>query len=206
MNTSINYDAVISICDELTKIVKELNNQFNRIQDISKNGNSVWKGTAANKYYEGLQKKYLNYLEVTESEMVKYIQEIKNLIERNKMTDSEINAEEITKINNAMPSIIGTIFSSGVQSLNKTEVKANDNIQSTTTETDAKSMDQKTIDDLKTNDNVNGSSYDDNEDFSFETPKNLNNESNVSSPNTTQNVGVGLGAVSLEDLVKSLNN
>lgn len=31
MNTSINYDAVISICDELTKIVKELNNQFNRI-------------------------------------------------------------------------------------------------------------------------------------------------------------------------------
>ena len=206
MNTSINYDAVISICDELTKIVKELNNQFNRIQDISKNGNSVWKGTASNKYYERLQKKYLNYLEVTESEMVKYIQKIKNLIERNKMTDSEINAEEITKINNAMPSIIGTIFSSDVQSLNKTEVKVNDNIQSTTTETDAKSMDQKTIDDLKTNDNVNNSSYENNEDFSFETLKNMNNESNASSTNKAQNVGVGLGAVSLEDLVKSLNN
>ena len=73
---------------------------------------------------------------------------IKNLIERNKMTDSEINAEEITKINNAMPSIIGIIFSSDVQSLNKTEVKVNDNIQSTTTETDAKSMNQKTIDNL----------------------------------------------------------
>ena len=64
----------------------------------------------------------------------------------------------------------------------------------------------KTIDNLKTNDNVNGSSYDDNEDFSFETPKNLHNESNASSTNKAQNVGVGLGAVSLEDLVKSLNN
>ena len=67
-------------------------------------------------------------------------------------------------------------------------------------------MDQKTIDNLKTNDNVNGSSYDDNADFSFETPKNLHNESNASSTNKAQNVGVGLGAVSLEDLVKSLNN
>ena len=64
----------------------------------------------------------------------------------------------------------------------------------------------KKIDNLKTNDNVNGSSYDDNEDFSFETPKNLHNESNASSTNKAQNVGVGLGAVSLEDLVKSLNN
>ena len=50
-NTSIKYDAVIDICDRINAVVRDLNEQFEKVNSFSNSRSGFWKGTAANKFY-----------------------------------------------------------------------------------------------------------------------------------------------------------
>ena len=65
-NTSIKYDAVIDICDRINAVVRDLNEQFEKVNSFSNSRSGFWKGTAANKFYNEISKKYKEIPEVTE--------------------------------------------------------------------------------------------------------------------------------------------
>lgn len=104
-NTSIKYDAVIDICDRINSVVKDINEQFQKMNNFSNNKNSFWKGTAADKFYAEISKRYKEVPEVTEKTLPLYLETIKEIVEQNRATDTEINAEQIAKIGFSVPTL-----------------------------------------------------------------------------------------------------
>ena len=80
-NTSIKYDAVIDICDRINAVVRDLNEQFEKVNSFSNSRSGFWKGTAV------------------------YLETIKEIVEQNRATDTEINAEQIAKLGFSAPTI-----------------------------------------------------------------------------------------------------
>lgn len=104
-NTSIKYDAVIDICDRINAVVRDLNEQFEKVNSFSNSRSGFWKGTAANKFYNEISKKYKEIPEVTEKTLPLYLETIKEIVEQNRATDTEINAEQIAKLGFSAPTI-----------------------------------------------------------------------------------------------------
>lgn len=104
-NTSIRYDAVIDICDRLDSVIRDINTQVEKINSFANNKSDFWEGTAANKFYDEVSKKYRKVSELTENSFSQYFQSVKEIVEKNKMTDTEINAEQIKNLEIPVPSI-----------------------------------------------------------------------------------------------------
>lgn len=104
-NTSIKYDVVIDICDRINAVVRDLNEQFEKVNSFSNSRSGFWKGTAANKFYNEISKKYKEIPEVTEKTLPLYLETIKEIVEQNRATDTEINAEQIAKLGFSAPTI-----------------------------------------------------------------------------------------------------
>lgn len=125
-NTSIKYEAVLDICDRINSVVRDLNDQFERINSLSNSMSGFWKGTAANKFYDEIRKKYKEVPDVTEKTLPLYLETIKEIVEQNRATDSEINAEQIAKLGFSIPTIsppvLGEIKTKKISSVDKENV------------------------------------------------------------------------------------
>ena len=190
-NITIKYDAVLSICDEITKVIRDLNEQIEQVNRIT-NNNNFWQGMAANKFSTEVRKKYDNVSEMTDKIIPAYLEQIKTIVEYNRKTDGQISANSIVKIT-ASTALITRIaqITSGV--------KANTNVSSkTTTSTDAKkSSEIKT--DTKANDNVKSNTDNSKKNINqIESDKVKTTTSTSISNNTTSNTG----AISLSELLK----
>ena len=60
-NTSIKYDAVIDICDRINAVVRDLNEQFEKVNSFSNSRSGFWKGTAAINFIMKLVKNIRKY-------------------------------------------------------------------------------------------------------------------------------------------------
>ena len=82
----------------INAVVRDLNEQFEKVNSFSNSRSGFWKGTAANKFYNEISKKYKEIPEVTEKTLPLYLETIKEIVEQNRATDTEINAEQIAKL------------------------------------------------------------------------------------------------------------
>lgn len=196
-NITIKYDAVLSICDEITKVIRDLNEQIEQVNRIT-NNNNFWQGMAANKFSTEVRKKYDNVSEMTDKIIPTYLEQIKTIVEYNRKTDGQISATDIISANSIVKITASTALITRIAQITS-GVKANTNVSSkTTTSTDAKkSSEIKT--DTKANDNVKSNTDNSKKNINqIESDKVKTTTSTSISNNTTSNTG----AISLSELLK----
>lgn len=194
---TIKYDAVLSICDEMAKIIHDLNNQIEQVNRIT-NNNNFWEGIAARKFSTEVRKKYDNFSEMTDKIMPTYIEQIKTIIEYNRKTDGQISETDIISANSIVKIAASTKVITRIAKITSS-VKANTDVSSkTTTSTGAKkSSEIKT--DTKANDNVKSNTDNSKKNVNqIESDKVKTTTSTSTSNNTTSNTG----SISLSELLK----
>ena len=199
-NITIKYDAVLSICDEITKVIRDLNEQIEQVNKITNNKN-FWQGMAASKFSTEVRKKYENVSEMTDKVIPTYLEQIKTIVEYNKKTDGQISATDIISANSIVKIATGTAVISKIAKVTYGG-NANTNVSSkTTTSTGAKkSSDIGT--DTKANDNVKSNTDNSKNNVNqVESDKVKTTTSTSTSSNTTSNTG----AISLSELLKFIN-
>lgn len=193
----INYDGVLSICDNMTRIVQDIVEQLKIVEDIYNNKSNTWKGTAANKFFNEMKTKYNEMYKFTENTIPKYLTTVQELVEQNKKTDSQIVSSDLELINLEFPTITSVSTSTSLSTINDTS-SANDNIQSTSTDAVASTITDETVNSVNANNNVQSTSADvTTSTITDETINSVNINNDISS-NTTDAI-----AMSLEDIVKN---
>ena len=186
-NITIKYDAVLSICDEITKVIRDLNEQIEQVNRIT-NNNNFWQGMAANKFSTEVRKKYDNVSEMTDKIIPTYLEQIKTIVEYNRKTDGQISATDIISANSIVKITASTALITRIAQITS-GVKANTNVSSkTTTSTDAKANDNVKSNTDNSKKNIN----------QIESDKVKTTTSTSISNNTTSNTG----AISLSELLK----
>ena len=150
----IRYDAVIDICEKMIILANELNDQWDVIKNIINAKDEYWRGEAADRFFEDINVDYNAAKEITSSEqMLKYIQKVKELVENNKKTDTVITENDITKINEMLPTFsfltIGQV-SDGIDNDLLGSVKTNDNITSESVNKVSEGIDNEALGSVKT--------------------------------------------------------
>ena len=157
-STQISYSNVVEICDRMIDIISELNEEWEKISQIINEKDSIWKGTAADKYFLSLKSDYEKIYEATnESGLISYIEAVKQLVENNKILDREISDKEIQELNEKLPNISSIIVDFAVSKFNSdlaNEVKANGNITSQINTGNADALDEVLLQSVKTNNNI----------------------------------------------------
>ena len=154
----IKYDAVIDICDKMIALANELNDQWDAIKNIINARDEYWRGEAADRFFDDINVDYNAAKEITSSEqMLKYIQKVKELVENNKKTDTVITENDITKINEMLPTFsfltIGTV-SDGIDQTKLDAAHTNSNVGSENVGTVSDGIDNDLLNNAHTNSNV----------------------------------------------------
>lgn len=226
-NITIKYDAVLSICDEIAKVIRDLNNQVEQVNKIT-NSKNFWKGVAANKFSTEVRKKYDDVSEMTNKIIPTYIEQVKTIVEYNKKTDGQINATDIISANSIVKISTGTAVISRIAQIKSGGTVDKKISSKTTTSTGTKNASQvesskvKTTTSTSTSNNTNtdikksseiGTDTKTNDNVKSNTDNSKNNVNQVesdkvkttTSASTSNNTTSNTGAISLSELLKFIN-
>ena len=104
-NVAINYDSVLSICDNMLATIKKINDEFEKVNEIIFATDEIWEGDASTRCFWSMKKKYAGYVTYARTKLPSYIKTAKIIIESNKQADTQISASSISNINALLPSI-----------------------------------------------------------------------------------------------------
>lgn len=153
-DVTINYDAVLDICDNMITTIKKINDEFEKVNNLINKTDKIWEGDASARYFWGLKKKYAGYVTFAKFKLPSYIGLAKGIVENNKKADTQINATSIIRLNTLLPSvkaIQADIYEKISYRINEKNATMNKKIKSTTTKTDSSSKSTTTT---KTNNTV----------------------------------------------------
>lgn len=104
-NVAINYDSVLSICDNMIATIKKINDEFEKVNEIIYATDEIWEGDASTRYFWSMKKKYAGYVTFAKFKLPSYIGLAKGIVENNKKADTQINATSIIRLNTLLPSV-----------------------------------------------------------------------------------------------------
>lgn len=104
-NVAINYDSVLSICDNMLATIKKINDEFEKVNEIIYATDEIWEGDASTRCFWSMKKKYAGYVTYARTKLPSYIKTAKIIVESNKQADTQISASSISNINTLLPSI-----------------------------------------------------------------------------------------------------
>ena len=104
-NVAINYDSVLSICDNMLATIKKIDDEFEKVNEIICATDEIWKGDASTRCFWSMKKKYAGYITYARTKLPSYIKTAKIIVESNKQADTQISASSISNINTLLPSI-----------------------------------------------------------------------------------------------------
>lgn len=104
-NVAINYDSVLSICDNMLATIKKINDEFEKVNEIIFATDEIWEGDASTRCFWSMKKKYAGYVTYARTKLPSYIKTAKIIVESNKQADTQISASSISNINALLPSI-----------------------------------------------------------------------------------------------------
>lgn len=178
-DVTINYDAVLDICDNMITTIKKINDEFEKVNNLINKTDKIWEGDASARYFWGLKKKYAGYVTFAKFKLPSYIGLAKGIVENNKKADTQINATSIIRLNTLLPSvkaIQADIYEKISYRINEKNATMNKKIKSTTTKTDSSSKSTTTT---KTNNTVKNN-----------TTTTSKTNSSAKSTSTTKNINV----------------
>ena len=154
----IKYDAVLSICDNLDNIVKDLKEQWETISTIIQTKDTIWTGDASERFFKALNDTNIKAIETTENKgLPSFISHVRELVDLNKQTDSQIMGKTLMTVNNARDNVQAnqaTVVANGVNEEIINATKTNANVQSNTASVTATGVNDDIFASIKTNDNV----------------------------------------------------
>ena len=104
-NVAINYDSVLSICDNMLATIKKINDEFEKVNEIIFATDEIWEGDASTRCFWSMKKKYAGYVTYARTKLPSYIKTAKIIVESNKQADTQISSSSISNINALLPSI-----------------------------------------------------------------------------------------------------
>ena len=104
-NVAINYDSVLSICDNMLATIKKIDDEFEKVNEIICATDEIWEGDASTRCFWSMKKKYAGYITYARTKLPSYIKTAKIIVESNKQADTQISASSISNINTLLPSI-----------------------------------------------------------------------------------------------------
>ena len=144
-STFFKYDAVTTICDDMISIINKMNAEIDGIKAIINNKDNIWKGAAANRYWQylnnGKDEATLSKVEtILKTDFTNTLNNAKNLVTANRNLDNKLNNSNNITANNANDNIQASTITTGAYGVNtelNNSVGANDNIQANNTTTGA---------------------------------------------------------------------
>ena len=165
-STFFKYDAVTTICDDMVNIINKMTTEFDSIKAIINNKDNIWKGAAANRYWEyfynGKDEATLAKIEtILKTDFPNTITKAKDLVANNKNLDNILNNNNNITANNANDNIQASTITTGAYGVNtelNNSVGANDNIQANNTTTGAYGVNTELNNSVGANGNVQANS------------------------------------------------
>lgn len=158
----IQYSAVSTICDKLEIIKNDLIDQWEEINNILKEKDTIWQGEAANRFFYGIYKININAMETTDVKgLPLYIDKVRELIDLNRSIDMKLMEITLSEVKENAPSINSNSMETNAYGVNKSlneSIKANDNINSNTSTVETRGVNKELNDSVKIYDNVKESS------------------------------------------------
>ena len=165
-STFFKYDAVTTICEDMANIINKMTTEFDSIKAIINNKDNIWKGSAANRYWEyfynGKDEATLAKIEtILKTDFPNTITKAKDLVANNKNLDNILNNNNNITANNANDNIQASTITTGAYGVNtelNNSVGANGNVQANSTSTNATGIDTNLINEVGMAQDVNANS------------------------------------------------
>ena len=130
------YDSTLNACEQIKSLAKKIKDSLDEIQSIVDGRDKMWRGEAGDRFWQQLEAKGKEYslenIKSIVSELIpKATTSVEKLVEQNKQVDSKLMSETFTSI------------------------KANDNVNATTADTNAQGVNEEGINTVVINDNIN---------------------------------------------------
>ena len=162
-----DYEGTLNVCDQIENVVKDLKSCFEQIRQLFDEKDSVWKGEAANRFWEQYIAKGKDFnLDEMDNITIKTIPELVNgvreLVEMNRKVDSDIMAQTFmdANVNDNIQANEANVDARGVDTDLFNSVHTEDNIQANDAEPGAEGVNTTLNNETHANDNIQANTAD----------------------------------------------
>ena len=155
------YEATKNACEQLQNIAKDFSDKLTQIRSIIEQKDSIWKGPAADRFWEEFSAKGKEYAieemeDIANTKMPNAIAAVLDLVEQNRVTDAELMSQTFTEAqaNDNIQSSEATTNAYGVNQEGNNAVHADDSIKSNEATTNAQGVDTPLNDLVHANDSI----------------------------------------------------
>lgn len=221
----ISLPAVLDICDRMSEILRDMNEEVGQIYELREKANKYWRGTASNTFFQEYDKYNKELQNGHIKEMYKRLVDLAKLIDENKTLSAQLSEKEFENISTidqaiAQQKVIHGVEANDIAATNTStitsDISANNTISSVTSEVEAPSVNTELNNSVSMDTKIE-SNFVDSADLKEPAPENINtiiNETNSSntinntsstqttSSNDNNSLASSVGASVLGDIYK----